>query len=164
MSRFYSVATKVLVRTDAYIDKFVGDEVMAVYVPLFAGRNPAQQAVKAAGGLLQATGHSESDTPWLQVGIGVHTGVAFFGTVSGADASFSDFTALGDTVNVAARLASEALPGEALISLPACAASNIDVAALEKRDLRVKGKSESVSVCVLNPQSPLYIRSPLLDP
>ena len=163
MSLFYGVATKVLVRTDAYIDKFVGDEVMAVYVPLFAGRNPAQQAVRAAAGLLQATGYSKADSPWLRVGIGVHTGVAFFGTVPGADASFSDFTALGDTVNVAARLAGEALPGEALVSQPACAASGIDIAGLEKRDLRVKGKSEPVSVCVLNPLSPLYIRSPLMD-
>lgn len=164
MSRFYDVATKVLVRTDAYIDKFVGDEVMAVYVPLFAGTQPGQQAVRAAGGLLLATGNSESDSPWLRVGIGVHTGVAFFGTVPGADASFSDFTALGDTVNVAARLASEALPGEALVSQTACVASGIDIAGLEKRDLRVKGKSEPISVRVLNSQSPLYIRSPLLEP
>ena len=164
MSRFYSVATQVLVSTDAYIDKFVGDEVMAVYVPLFAGRNPARQAVRAAAGLLQATGNLEADSPWLRVGIGVHTGVAFFGTVPGADASFSDFTALGDTVNVAARLAGEARPGEALISQPACAASGIDIAGLQKQDLSLKGKSEPVSVCVLNSLSPLYIRSPLMDP
>src|SRR5512134_3851056 len=106
LNRFYGVATEVLVRTGAYIDKFVGDEVMVVYIPLFAGRNPAHQALRAAAGLLQASGHSDANGPWLPVGIGVYTGVAFFGTVHGADGAFDDFTALGDTVNVAARLVS----------------------------------------------------------
>ena len=160
MNRFYDVATKVLVRTDAYIDKFVGDEVMAVYVPLFAGHNPAQQAMIAAAGLLQATGHSDADGPWLPVGVGVYTGVAFFGTVPDADGGFSDFTALGDTVNVAARLVGAAQPGEALISKTTCAASGVDVACLEKRDLSVKGKSEPISVCVLNSLSPLDLSLP----
>ncbi len=160
LNRFYGAATEVLVRTDAYIDKFEGDEVMAVYVPLFAGHNPARQAVRAAAALLQATGHSEAEGPWLPVGIGVHTGVAFFGTIPGADGSFDDFTALGDTVNVAARIVGAAQTGEVLISQAACAASGVDVAWLEKRDLSVKGKSEPVSVSVMNSQSPLNLSLP----
>ena len=164
LNRFYGVATKILVRTDAYIDKFIGDEVMAVYVPLFAGHNPAHQAMIAAAGLLQATGHSDADGPWLPAGIGVYTGVAFFGTVQDADGGFSDFTALGDTVNVAARLVGAAQPGEALISQSTCTASGIDVESLEKRDLSVKGKSEPISVCVLNSLSPLDLSLPRNGP
>ena len=54
MNCFYAATTAVLVKTDAYIDKLVGDEVMAVYLPLFASREPARQAVRAAEELLRA--------------------------------------------------------------------------------------------------------------
>jgi adenylate cyclase len=86
--------------------------------------------------------------------------VAFFGTVPDADGGFSDFTALGDTVNVAARLVSAAQPGEALISQGTCTAAGVDVACLEHRQLSVKGKSELVGVRVLNPSSPIDLSLP----
>ncbi len=149
MNRFYRSASDVLIRTDAYIDKFVGDEVMAVYLPLFAGEEPARQAVTAARELLTAMGYGSSEAPWLPVGIGVHTGPAFFGTVAGAEGTLSDFTALGDTVNVAARLVSAAQPGEALISVSTLAASGLALDGLELRSLDVKGKSEPVRALVL---------------
>jgi len=123
MNRFYAVATDVLIKTDALIDKLIGDEVMGVYFPAFAGSEPARLAVQAAQELLRVTGHGDSGGPWLPVGVGVHTGITFFGTVSGADGIFSDFTALGDNVNITARLASQAGPGEALISDVACSAA-----------------------------------------
>jgi adenylate cyclase len=90
-----------------------------------------------------------SKAPWLPIGVGVHTGAAFFGTVTGAEGTFSDFTALGDNVNIAARLASNAGPGEALISDAACAAAGLDLGRLERRQLDLKGKSEPVGVCVM---------------
>src|SRR5215470_2828970 len=103
--------------------------------------------------LLRATGHGRG-TPWLPVGVGVHTGRAFFGTVSGADGTFSDFTALGDTVNTAARVASAAQAGEALITEAACGVAGLDLGKLEQRSLRLKGKSEPVTVRVMQIASP----------
>jgi len=149
MNRFYGAATDVLIKTDAFIDKLIGDEVMAVYLPMFAGREPARLAVRAAQELLQATGHGDPDGPWMPVGVGVHTGIAFFGTVSGAEGTVSDFTALGDSVNIAARLASNAGPGEALVSDDACAAAGLDAERLERRYLELKGRSEPVGVRVI---------------
>ena len=149
MNRFYRAVTEVLVRTDAYIDKFVGDEVMAVYLPLFAGEDPARQAVAAARQLLSATGQGDASGAWLPIGIGVHTGPAFFGTVSGADGLLSDFTALGDSVNVAARVVGAARTGEALISSAAAEASDLDTSGLEVRALPMKGKTDPVEVFVL---------------
>jgi adenylate cyclase len=69
----------------------------------------------------------------LPIGIGVHTGVAYVGTVSGVEGSVQDVTALGDSVNITARLASQAGAGEALISEAACAAAGVDFAAAEQR-------------------------------
>ncbi len=149
MNRFYAAATDVLIKTDALIDKLIGDEVVAFYLPLLTGPRHARPAVQAAQDLLRATGHGRSGGPWLPVGVGVHTGVAYFGGVGGVDGSVSDWTALGDNVNIAARLASEAGPGEALISDAAYAAAGLDLGQLEQRQLELKGKSEPVSVRVV---------------
>ncbi len=149
MRRFYAAATDVLVERDALLDKLVGDEVIGIFMPALAGAEPARQAVAAARELLQATGHGAAGGPWIDVGVGVHTGPAFFGTVTGTDGTFSDFTALGDNMNIAARLTSSAGPGEALISDAACAAAKLDLGEFEHRYLELKGKSEPVGVRVL---------------
>ena len=149
MNRFYKVATEVLIRTDAIIDKFVGDEVIGLYLPIFTGPDHARPALVAARELLVATGHADEEGPWLPIGIGVHTGPVYVGTVSGSEDSVTDITALGDNVNVAARLASLAAPGEALISEVACAAGGADLGDLERRQLDLKGRNEPVPARVL---------------
>jgi adenylate cyclase len=149
MNRFYKAATDVLIRTDAVIDKLVGDEVIGLYLPLFTGPNHARPAVLAAKELLVATGHAEAEGPWLPIGIGVHTGLAFVGTVGGAEGTVTDITALGDNVNVTARLASVAAPGEALISEAAYAAGGVDFGELASRQLELKGKSAPIAARVL---------------
>ncbi len=149
MNRFYAAATGVLIKTDAFIDKLVGDEVMGVYLPVFTGPNHAKAAIEGAEGLLRATGHDNPEGPWLPVGVGVHTGVCYFGTVKLADGTFADFTALGDPVNVAARLAAAAQPGEALISEAAHAAAGVELPDCQERTLSLRGKREPVCVRVL---------------
>lgn len=148
MNRFYKAATDVLIATDSVIDKLVGDEVIGFYLPIFTGPNHARPAVEAAQRLLEVTGHAEEGGPWIHIGIGVHTGNAFVGTVSGADGTVSDITALGDNVNVTARLASMAGPGEALITEAACASSGVDLGHLERRRLELRGRREPISVSV----------------
>ena len=149
MNRFYKAATDVLIRTDAVIDKLVGDEVIGLYLPIFTGPNHARPSVRAAQELLTVTGHGQEEGPWLPIGIGVHTGTAFVGTVGGAEDTVTDITALGDNVNVTARLASMAGPGEALISDAAYAAGGEDLGELEQRRLELRGRSESISARVL---------------
>ena len=70
--------------------------------------------------------------------------------VVGEEDGPTDFTALGDNVNVTARLASQAGPGEILISNAAYAASQLDLGDLEYRELELKGKSEKTGVRVLH--------------
>ena len=153
MSRFYDAATDVLIRTDAFIDKLVGDEVIGLYIPGYAGRDHARKAVEAAQELGWAMGYGAAADPWLPIGIGVHTGVAYVGTVHGIEGAVTDFTALGENVNLAARLASMAESGEALISCATYAAAGLDLGDLEQRELDVKGKTAPVSVRVLELQA-----------
>ena len=148
LNRFYEAVTAIFVRRDGFIGKFVGDEVMAIFLPIFAGRDYARQAIIATHELLCEINVLSEAGLDLSFRIGVHTGPAFFGTVTGADGAFSDFTALGDTVNTAARLVALADPGEALISEASYAAANLDPNALDERTLELKGKSEPVIVRV----------------
>ena len=146
LDRFYHAATDVLVDHDAFVDKFVGDEVIGMFIPMLTGGAHATRAVEASRSLLTAVKALDEATP-LTIGAGVHTGVSFVGTVGSGDAL--EFTALGDAVNTTARLASAAGPGEVLVSTAAAKAAGLDTTSLERRELDLKGKSESVSVVVL---------------
>lgn len=146
MDRFYATAFEVLVRHDAFVDKFVGDEVIGIFVPALTEALHAREAVQAGLELLAATGHRSGD-PWVPVGIGVNSGVAYVGAV-GTD-EHVEFTALGDEVNVTARLAAAAGPGELLVTDAAASAARLTDGSLEHRRLQLKGKSEPVDVVVL---------------
>jgi adenylate cyclase len=150
MNRFYEATIDVLVRADAFIDKLVGDEVTALFIPGYAGEKHAHKAVEAGKALLRVTGHGGPDGPWVPVGVGIHTGKAWVGSIAGASGAGADFTALGDNVNIAARLASKASAGEVLISEATYDAARMENENLEKRDLELKGRSELVRVRVLH--------------
>lgn len=148
MQRFYQVSNRVFIDSDAFIEKPVGDEVIALYFPLFA-EDHATLAIEAAQELLAVTGHARPDGPWMPVGVGVHTGVAYVGTVGVEGTGEYDITALGDAVNVTARLASVAGAGQILISEDAYATSRLDLHQSERRVLDLKGRSEPLHVRVL---------------
>lgn len=146
MNRFYRAASQVLIDANAIVDKMVGDEVIGLFPP-YVGPRHARLAVESARRLLEATGHADPAGPWLPVGAGVHTGVAYLGIVGSAD-TVTDLTALGDAVNVTARLAALAGPGEVLVSEAAAAAAGLGEAA-ETRWLQLKGRTEPLGVHVL---------------
>jgi adenylate cyclase len=83
----------------------------------------------------------------LPVGIGVNSGTAFVGSVG--DASVADFSAMGDVVNVTARLASVASAGELLVTEEAWARSGLDRLPTSSRKLELKGRVTPVEVRVL---------------
>jgi len=147
MNRFFGAANRTLIKSDAYIDKLVGDEVIGLYMP-YLGSGNSRRAIEAAKELLNATGHQDVNGPWLPVGIGVNTGIVFIGSVGTADGK-SDFTAMGDVVNVTARLSSLAGAGEILVGEAAWAAAAIESEVAEHRRLEVKGKAEPIDVFVL---------------
>ncbi len=135
-----------MVDHDGGVDKFVGDEVVAMYFPLMSGPRHAMLAVESATALLRATGHEDPDGPWVPVGAGVHTGSAWVGAVG--DESHTELTALGDTVNTTARLASAAAAGEVLVSAAAAEAAGLDPS-LDRQALELKGKESATEVISL---------------
>ena len=137
----YSGAVDEYVRTASHairepggiVDKLLGDGVMALFVPGFVGGDHAGKAVEAARTILRDV--------TVPVGVGVHSGLAWVGFVGGVD-EVMDFTALGDAVNVASRLGSDAGAGELLLSDATATAAALDTSRFEHRRLELRGRSE----------------------
>lgn len=146
MERFYRVASRTVFQHDGAIDKFVGDELVAMFYPALSGDHHVAKAVAAAQGLLRATGHGEPDGPWAPVGAGIDTGRVWFGAVG--EPPHVELTALGDRVNTAARLAAAATAGEILVTAEAAHEAGVDPK-LPRRSLPVRGKREPVEVIAL---------------
>lgn len=142
METFFAIATDVLIDHDAIVDKFVGDEIIGLFIPVLTGELHASRAIAAGRDLLDRTQGS------IPIGIGVNTGIAFVGAVGPDDTA--EFTAMGDPVNVTARLASAADAGELLVTSAAKEAAQLDATGLEHRSLELKGKSGVTEVVVLS--------------
>ena len=148
LDRFYTTASRVVFDHDGTVDKFVGDELVAMFFPLLTGERHAAQGVEAARALFRATGHGEAGGPWVPLGAGVHTASVWFGAVG--QGSHVELTAVGDAVNTTARLASLATAGEILVTTEAATAAGLDPA-LERRQLELKGKQLVTEVVSLRP-------------
>lgn len=113
LNRFYAAASQVLTRS-AIVDKMVGDEVMALYLPGLLVEHWEDHLVRDAVDLLRSVGYGTSEGPWLALGVGIDVGRAYVGNVGAGDVK--DFTALGDVVNTTARLQSAAAAGQIIMS------------------------------------------------
>jgi adenylate cyclase len=150
LDRFYGVASAIVFDHDGSVDKFVGDELVAIYFPLLSGDRHTERAIATAMALLRATGHGEPGGPWVPLGAGVHTGRAWVGAVG--EGAHTELTAVGDTVNVTARLAAAAAPGEVLVSSDAASTAGLEPG-LARRTLHLKGKQEPTEVVSLTVRS-----------
>jgi adenylate cyclase len=140
LRRFYRCAEDVLF-PDAVIDKVIGDQVMALYLPVLkrtmsAGDVPAVMLAHARG-LLHAVGYGSDEGPFVEMGIGLDVGEAFVGNIG--QRALYDFTAVGDVVNTASRLQAQAGAGEILLSDRV--ASGLPAPVGTRVELTLKGKS-----------------------
>ncbi len=147
MNRFYSVATAVLLKYDALIDKLIGDEVMALFIPGVSGPEYRRRAAEAGEALLRALRDGETGEQWLPVGVAVHAGLAYVGNVGSG--GIGDFTALGDTVNTTARLQAAASAGELVLTEALYDLVAERFPAPESRTLTLRGKEQPVAVKVI---------------
>src|SRR5215467_405698 len=151
LNRFYKAATETLISHDAVIDKLIGDEVMALFIPGFCGPNYVQRAAEAGLALFRALGYQNAETPWMPIGAAVNSGKSYVGNVGSE--GVVDFTALGDPVNTASRLASSAGAGELLLSEEVFATVAEKIPSAEIRTLNLRGKESPFSVRVLKATS-----------
>jgi adenylate cyclase len=148
INRFYRASTEEFYRSYGFVEKLIGDQAAGFFVPGFAGKDHARVAVETGKRIMKKMGYGPSSEPWIKVGIGINTGVAYVGTVV-AEGGATDISMLGDAVNTTARLTSLAKAGEILISDSTRLAAGLKTDGLESRKLQLKGKSEEVLAWVL---------------
>jgi adenylate cyclase len=141
LRRFYRCAEDVLF-PEAVIDKLMGDEVMALYLPdvqLRIDRDRVSAVMlEHAQGLLRSVGYGSEGEPFVEVGIGMDVGEAFVGNIG--ERALYDFTAVGDVVNTASRLQAQAAGGEIVLSERV--AEGLPNPVGTRDELTLKGKGE----------------------
>lgn len=143
LNQFFDIAAKYIAENDGYIDKFIGDEVLAVFGGLPDSKGDhAANAVRAAWAMQEALAEKASDkNPVLgRVGASINTGTVVSGNI-GSDVRM-EYTVIGDSVNVASRLNALAGPGKIVLSESTFAAVRGFVAARELQPQMVKGKAK----------------------
>lgn len=149
LNRYFSVMTDIIFEHGGTLDKYIGDGLMAIFGAPTAGEEDALNAVKAAVTMqkrlsqlnaeLNAEGYIN-----VSIGIGLHTGEATIGYIGSNKRS--EYTAIGDTVNLASRLESNAAGGEILMSEATAAASGNLIPVNVRDPLTVKNRVQPVNV------------------
>jgi adenylate cyclase len=119
LNRYFSEMTEIIFAHGGTLDKYIGDGLMALFGAPTVTPNDATNAINAAVEMQRAIGGINKDLegeglPSVAVGIGLHTGVATVGYIGSERRS--EYTAIGDTVNLAARLESNCEGGRILLS------------------------------------------------
>ena len=149
LNRFFSVMSEIIFAYGGTLDKYTGDGLMALFGAPNATPEDAKNAVKTAITMQKrlATLNKEMESEGLSrinVGIGLHTGEAVIGYIGSEQRS--EYTAIGDTVNLAKRLESNALGGQILISEATAQASGNLFSLISQEPLTVKNRLQAVSL------------------
>ena len=149
LNRYFSAMTEIIFEHGGTLDKYIGDGLMAIFGAPTASEEDALNSVKAAVTMqkrlvtlnaeLSVEGYGQ-----ISMGIGLHTGEATIGYI-GSDRR-SEYTAIGDTVNLASRLESNAKGGQILMSDATAAASGNVIPVNQLEPLTVKNRVQPVNV------------------
>lgn len=149
LNAFYSRMVPILFEHDGTLDKYVGDELMALFGTPQELKDAPLAAVACAAAMRDElkvfnAEQEAAGKPRLRIGIGIHSGPALCGIIGSPKTR--QYTAMGDTVNTAARLCSIAKPDEILISRATYDAVGERVAVATLPPTEVKGKAEPLEV------------------
>lgn len=150
LNEYFNEAVEIVVKHKGYIDKFIGDCIMAAWgVPIEHMDEDATSAVSAAveiQELVASTNRAffKGEASQLRVGIGMHTGPLVAGNLGSVRRM--DYTVIGDTVNVASRLEGVAGPDEVIITEDTRKLLQDGFELEERKAVKVKGKSKPIPI------------------
>ena len=149
LNRFFTLMSEVIFRHGGTLDKYIGDGVLALFGAPYATERDAVKAVRAAIDMQRAVQQfnlelAAAGQPDIGVGIGINTGAAIVGFI-GSDTRL-DYTAIGDTVNTAARLEQRAKGGQILISEHTMQAVDASVNYTMLEAVQVKGRTAKLQI------------------
>lgn len=144
LNSYLSLAANIMMSYGGTLDKYMGDGLMAIFNAPHDQREHVYHALEAAL-MLQQTARSMNErrgnAPKLMFGVGIHTGDAICGYIGSETAM--NYTAVGDTVNLAKRLQESAKPGQTLIEQSVVTRLGDVVQAIPLGEIKVKGRNKS---------------------
>ncbi len=149
LNRYFTAMSEIIFRHGGTLDKYIGDGLMAIFGAPTASAQDADNALQTAIDIqrsvesLNKEFKAEGYSP-IEVGVGLHTGVATVGYIGSEKRS--EYTAIGDTVNIASRLESNAQGGQILISEATAKAAEKSFSILPQKPLQVKNRVEPISL------------------
>ncbi|HHB77420.1 MAG TPA: adenylate/guanylate cyclase domain-containing protein, partial [Desulfobulbus sp.] len=149
LNEYFSIMVEIIFACNGMLDKFVGDQLMAVFGHMSTEKRGARDAVHAALKMQRAAQNlmlrrTEKNLPTFKIGIGINTGNTIIGNVGSVNRM--DYTVIGDTVNAAARLEEQAGPGEIVIGEQTYTHMPKKLRVKNRRSLQVKNRIQPV-VC-----------------
>ncbi|MFN0278863.1 MAG: adenylate/guanylate cyclase domain-containing protein [Pyrinomonadaceae bacterium] len=149
LNLYFSAMTEIIFEHGGTLDKYIGDEIMALFGAPTATPQDAQNAVTVAVAMQQrlVTFNKELvDLGYSQIGVGIglHTGEATIGYIGSEQRS--EYTAIGDTVNLASRLQSNAAGGQILVSEATAKAAGDTFPMTKREPLTVKNRLQPVEL------------------
>jgi adenylate cyclase len=147
LNRLFSVLTEIVFQNGGTLDKYIGDAIMALFGAPYVGERDAENAVLCALEMRAALEEinaefAEIGFPRVNLSIGVNTGPATVGYIGSERRT--DYTAIGDTVNLAARLQTAAKPGQIMISDRTAKAIGDEFEIEAAGDLKLKGYDHDI--------------------
>lgn len=118
LNRFMTEMSRIIIKHEGIIDKFIGDNIMAIFIPGHDNRDDAKRAILTA--LEMKNQLKRLNREWknaglkIKIGIGINTGEVIVGNIGSEERM--DYTVIGDNVNIAARLECIAKGGRILIN------------------------------------------------
>lgn len=149
LNEYFNRMTEIIFKNGGTIDKFIGDAIMILFGAPIAQEDAVYRAVKTAHEMREALQEmrqnwAENSETAFHIGIGINTGEAFVGNL-GSD-NHKEYTALGDAVNIAARLESTALPDQILFSENVVQEVGSQIEYKELDAVTLKGKSRPLKI------------------
>jgi adenylate cyclase len=153
LNRYFTAMTEIIFEHGGTLDKYIGDGLMALFGAPTTTPNDAVNAANAAIAMQRKVNTLNGElvaqglTP-VTVGIGLHSGEALIGYIGSEKRS--EYTAIGDTVNLAARLESNARGGQILLSEATARAIGSAFPLVARNPITVKNRTQPVSLFELN--------------
>ena len=149
LNEYFSEMIDIVFKNNGTLDKIIGDELMVVYGAPISAKDDTTRAVQTASDMQEKLKELNKDRrkrkePLISVGIGINRGEVVSGNIGSRE--MMDYTVIGDTVNLAARLCSSAKPGQILVSDSVFIKTEKTFNFKKLEPLSLKGKRKRVSI------------------
>lgn len=141
LNRYLGFRAETVQQWEGSVDKFVGDEMMA----LFTGPQALDHAVGCAQQIMRRVEQEQtSDPPPIHIGVGINWGPVILGNMGATNRM--DYTAIGASVNLGARLMQVAGPGQILLPVSLLDRLAKPVRVRQREEMTFKGLSEKIDI------------------